>query len=122
MAKFSLNEIAIIASVGNPKFGYLVGSECEIVALPRSDSWVYSDGERIYPDHYVIRIACGDVMAHERDLIKRPGQSKEDQEARERFLKGCHEKPNFHEILSDLQPVTEETARKVFEQSMWRVK
>lgn len=123
MAKFSLGEIAQCVGIGDFNAGELV----EVIGIgpfmrdERDDSEI----EDAPADYLIIRPGGDEYydssFVDECHLRKLPGQSKEDQEARERFLKGCHEKPNFHEILSDLQPVTEEKVKQVFE-SMWSVK
>lgn len=72
MAKFSISEIAVIASTNEPLASHLVGQECEIISLPQPLHWRFSDGELILPGHYVVQVGSITVQTPEHRLRKRP--------------------------------------------------
>lgn len=41
-----------------------------------------------------------------------PPESQSDREARERFLKGCNERPSFNDLMTDLNRPSEETIKR----------
>jgi hypothetical protein len=122
--RFSKGEMAIVLANSYAVEKYGAQCECEVYEVgPYTAGYIHPclDIQTLGSD-YIIRTPDGQYwFCNENQLRKRP-PSQEQQDARNRHLAGCREILTFPELMTELSPVSEETAKKVFIDNMWKVK
>lgn len=114
---FKIGEIAIFHDPGYSAHGKEV-----LIIDTKSGVRRNPDGTEKFGFLYVIEVQDmgrtspfgNPFAAFEHELRKHP-PSQEQQDARNRHLAGCRERPSFSELMTELSPVSEETVKKVME-------
>jgi hypothetical protein len=113
MSNFKIGEIVIVVPLeaAQPFWNSLAGQEVTIVGY----GWLFDYEVSLPFPHPNGRPGAAWTAFCNADAIRKrpqPPESKTDQEARERFLKGINERPSFNDLMSDLNRPTEETIKR----------